>query len=367
MKVKITLLEEVLGSSPSNEDLLATYIASKAPTSDLTAEEVDNIKAQNAEERITVFPKTADGTPFLYDYQVKGMFKDSCKMLAKAGKAGYAGGKACAAIKAYKQAIDGLIFVTPREIPYDLHGMKVDFCERPLRAQTPMGERVGTTMTKSKNIFIMIALSFLLGVMITISEPDLQVLAGQVPSIPNMVLILTVAVGVGFFLVLALVRMLFGIQLSHMLLVFYAVVFTLAYFVPGDFLAVAFDSGGVTTGPMTVPFIMALGVGISAIRSDKRAADDSFGLVALCSIGPILAVLVLSMIYRPDVNAMSTGSEPIQIMDDTVQMWRAFMEEFPAYMKEIAISLLPIIVFFFFPSAIFPFRFHVHLQRDIYL
>ena len=98
---------------------------------------------------------------------------------------------------------------------------------------------------------------------------------------------------------------------------------------------------------MTVPFIMALGVGISAIRSDKRAADDSFGLVALCSIGPILAVLVLSMIYRPDVNAMSTASEPIQIMDDTVQMWHAFMEEFPAYMKEIAVSLLPIIVFFF--------------------
>lgn len=87
MKVKITLLEEILGSSPSNEELLATYIASKAPTGDLTAEEVDNIKAQNAEGRITVFPKTADGTPFLYDYQVKGMFKDSCKMLAKAGKA----------------------------------------------------------------------------------------------------------------------------------------------------------------------------------------------------------------------------------------------------------------------------------------
>ena len=91
MKVKITLLEEVLGSSPSNDELLATYIASKAPTGDLTAEEVDNIKAQNAEDRITVFPKTADGTPFLYDYQVKGMFKDSCKMLAKAGKAGDSG------------------------------------------------------------------------------------------------------------------------------------------------------------------------------------------------------------------------------------------------------------------------------------
>ena len=150
MKVKITLLEEVLGSSPSNEELLATYIASKAPTGDLTAEEVDNIKAQNAEDRVTVFPKTADGTPFLYDYQVKGVFKDSCKALATAGKAGYPGGKHCAALKAYKKAIDGLIFVSPREIPYNLHGLKMGFCERPLRAQTPMGERV--SIAKSETV-----------------------------------------------------------------------------------------------------------------------------------------------------------------------------------------------------------------------
>lgn len=149
MKVKITLTEDVLGSSPSNEELLATYISSKAPTDDLTAEEIANIKAQNAEDRITVFPKTADGKPFLYDYQVKGFFKDSCKMLAKAGKSGYPGGKACAAIKAYKQAIDGQIFVFPREIPYDLHGMKLDFCECPLRAQTPMGERVSIAKSES--------------------------------------------------------------------------------------------------------------------------------------------------------------------------------------------------------------------------
>ena len=213
-------------------------------------------------------------------------------------------------------------------------------------SMTPMGERVGTTMTKSKNIFVMVFLSFLLGAMITISEPDLQVLAGQVSSIPNMVLILAVAAGVGCFLVLALLRMLFGIPLSHMLLVFYGIVFLLSYFVPKDFLAVAFDSGGVTTGPMTVPFIMALGVGISAIRSDKRAADDSFGLVALCSIGPILAVLILSMIYHPNGSSVDASSAAIQIMDDTVQMWDAFMVELPEYMKEIAISLLPIIVFF---------------------
>lgn len=150
MKICITLTEEVLGSSPSNEELLASYIASKSPTDDLTAQEVDNIKAQAAEERTTIFPKTADGTPFIYDYQIKGMFKDSCKALATAGKAGYPGGKHCAALKAYKKAIDGLIFVSPREIPYNLHGLKMGFCERPLRAQTPMGERV--SIAKSETV-----------------------------------------------------------------------------------------------------------------------------------------------------------------------------------------------------------------------
>ena len=150
MKIRITLTEEVLGSSPSNEELLAAYIASKAPTDDLTAQEVDNIKAQAAEERTTIFPKTADGTPFIYDYQIKGMFKDSCKALATAGKAGYPGGKHCAALKAYKKAIDGLIFVSPREIPYNLHGLKMGFCERPLRAQTPLGERV--SIAKSETV-----------------------------------------------------------------------------------------------------------------------------------------------------------------------------------------------------------------------
>lgn len=150
MKVKITLLEEVLGSSPSNEELLATYIASKAPTDELTSEEIDNIKAQNAEDRITIFPRQADGTPFIYDYQIKGMLKDSCKALAVAGKAGYPGGKACAGLKAYKKLIDGLIFVSPREIPYNMNGMRMDYCERPLRASTPQGERV--SIAKSETV-----------------------------------------------------------------------------------------------------------------------------------------------------------------------------------------------------------------------
>ena len=135
-------------------------------------------------------------------------------------------------------------------------------------SMTPMGERVGTAVTRTRSLPVIVLMGFLLGFLITISEPDLQVLAGQVPAVPNMVLILAVAAGVGLFLVLALLRMLFGVPLPPMLVFFYAAVFLLALFVPRDFLAVAFDSGGVTTGPMTVPFIMALGLGVSSIRND---------------------------------------------------------------------------------------------------
>ena len=211
-------------------------------------------------------------------------------------------------------------------------------------AMSPMGERVGTAMTQSKKLWVVVALSFLLGFIITISEPDLQVLAQQVPAVPNLTLILAVACGVGVFLVVALLRMLFSIALPPFLVCFYAVIFILAFFVPKEFLSVAFDSGGVTTGPMTVPFIMALGVGISATRSDRHAADDSFGLVALCSIGPILAVMMLGMIYNPDSAAYTPPVIPE--IADSKQLWNLFAVEHPTYMKEIALSLLPIVLFF---------------------
>ena len=211
-------------------------------------------------------------------------------------------------------------------------------------SMTPMGERVGAAVTRSRSLPVIIGMGFLLGFLITISEPDLQVLAGQVPAVPNRTLILSVAAGVGIFLVLALLRMLLGVPLAPMLVFFYAVVFGLALFVPPDFLAVAFDSGGVTTGPMTVPFIMALGVGISAIRSDRRAAADSFGLVSLCSIGPILAVLVLGMIFRPEDGAYTPPVLPE--IADSVELWALFRSGLPTYMKEIAVSLLPITALF---------------------
>ena len=211
-------------------------------------------------------------------------------------------------------------------------------------SMTPMGEKIGARMTQTRKLWVVILLSFLLGIIITVSEPDLQVLASQVPSIPNRALILAVAVGVGLFLVLALLRMLFGIPLNTLLVSCYILVFLLAFFVPDSFRGVAFDSGGVTTGPMTVPFIMALGVGSAAIRNDRHAADDSFGLIALCSIGPILAVMVLGMIYQPSESSYSLAA--VTAVEDSVSLFRMFTYELPHYMLEICISLLPIIVFF---------------------
>ena len=202
-------------------------------------------------------------------------------------------------------------------------------------SMTPMGEHVGGSMLRTKKLGFIIIIGFILGFIITISEPDLQVLAEQVSSVPNLVLILSVALGVGAFLVVALLRILFGIALPPLLFSFYILVFILAMFVPENFLAVAFDSGGVTTGPMTVPFIMALGVGIASIRNDK--------LVALCSIGPILAVLILGLLYHTEGSA---ALEVVSEVENSIELGKLFAVALPKYFKEIAVSLFPIIAFF---------------------
>lgn len=207
-------------------------------------------------------------------------------------------------------------------------------------AMTPLGQGVGGRLMKSKRVILIVLVSFLMGVIITIAEPDLQVLANQVASIPNQVLIWTVAVGVGLFLVVAVLRILFHISLSKMLLVFYILLFLLSFFSPDAFTAVAFDSGGVTTGPMTVPFIMALGVGLSAARSDRDGASDSFGLVALCSVGPILMVLLLGIFYNP-TDAAYTATE-IPRIDTSYDVIMQFVSFLPQYGKEVLISMLPV-------------------------
>lgn len=211
-------------------------------------------------------------------------------------------------------------------------------------SMTQIGTHMGAKLTKSRKLWLILTVSFLLGVAITVAEPDLQVLATNVPNIDTTVLIITVSVGVGIFLLLSMLRILLVIPLRWMLLGFYALIFILAALVDKDFLAVAFDSGGVTTGPMTVPFIMALGVGVSSIRSDSHAQTDSFGLVALCSIGPILAVMLLGFIYRG--SADGTAAMVLSNYQDTVELGHNYISSLPAYLKEVVIALLPIVAFF---------------------
>ena len=207
-----------------------------------------------------------------------------------------------------------------------------------------IGNLIGAKMTKSRKLWFILAVSFLLGVAITMAEPDLQVLATNVPAIDKTVLIVTVSVGVGLFLMLCMVRILFSVSLRLLLIVFYALLFLGAFLSDAGFLSVAFDSGGVTTGPMTVPFIMALGVGVASIRSDENAKADSFGLVALCSIGPVMAVMLLGAIYPTDTQAdvgMVIGG-----FETTVELGGAYLRSLPTYMLEVAMALLPMFVFF---------------------
>ena len=207
-----------------------------------------------------------------------------------------------------------------------------------------IGNYMGSKLTKSRKLPLILTVSFALGVAITVAEPDLQVLATNVPAIDKTVLVVTVSVGVGFFLMLCMARILFSISLRLLLIIFYTIVFIGAFLSDAGFLSVAFDSGGVTTGPMTVPFIMALGVGVASIRSDENAKADSFGLVALCSIGPILAVMILSFCYP---GGESTAAQTAAIAaESTVAIGRSYWKAIPGMLLEVAVALAPIAVCF---------------------
>ncbi|MDR1929438.1 MAG: DUF1538 domain-containing protein [Treponema sp.] len=211
-------------------------------------------------------------------------------------------------------------------------------------AMMPLGEGIGIQLTKTSNLVLALAISFIMGMVITIAEPDLQVLALQTPSIPYFSLIVSVAAGVGFFLVIAVLRTLLKIRLSVLLFFSYLITFALAFFAPANFIPVAFDSGGVTTGPITVPFILSLGMGVTAIRTDKNSQDDSFGLVALCSVGPILAVLILGIFFNPQgAEAVSHTIPEVITSRDVVKI---FAVRFPGHTLEVLKALGAILVFF---------------------
>lgn len=207
-------------------------------------------------------------------------------------------------------------------------------------AMIPMGEGIGAGLVESKKQWLTIPIVFLMGFIITIAEPDLQLLANQVRTIPSHILILAVSCGVGVFLVLFLMKIYFKIKLGHMLAVLYGIVFILAIFVPKEFLSVAFDSGGVTTGPVSVPFILALGIGITSVR-ESRNENNSFGMIALCSVGPIFAIMILGLLYNPQ-NSVAPTVEAVTHSNIALHI----LKEFIKFLGEVGLAIFPIIVCF---------------------
>ncbi|MFP3041284.1 DUF1538 domain-containing protein [Treponema primitia] len=234
-------------------------------------------------------------------------------------------------------------------------------------AMMPMGEGIGAQLTKGQNVFLAVGISFLMGVIITIAEPDLMVLALQLAKSLNIwALIVTVGLGVGIFMAIAVLRVIIGVPLRFLLLFFYAVTFCLAYYMVKNgntaFVPVSFDSGGVTTGPITVPFMLAMCVGVASLRGDKSAKSDSFGFVALCSIGPIMSVMILGVALQiTEVPPNSLPAEEIAAIADYTDrdVVESFFFEFPATMKNVGTALGSILVFFFIFQLITR-RFHKH-------
>ena len=229
-------------------------------------------------------------------------------------------------------------------------------------AMTPMGTHVGAGLSRQKKLGLLLSVCFVLGMLITVAEPDLQVLANQVSAVMNgMVLIYAVGLGVGAFLVFAVLKIVFRKSLSQLLMLFYMLLFALALMlvVSGNeaLLPMGFDSGGVTTGPITVPFIMALGVGISNVLGDRKSKDSSFGLVALCSVGPILAVLVLGIFSRSDLSYQVPG---YTVSEDIAG---AFLHTAAHTCKEVGIALGLIVVFFLICQLLFLKLTKKHLLR----
>ena len=216
---------------------------------------------------------------------------------------------------------------------------------------TPMGNQIGNKLVEKKNLLLFILTSLILGILITVAEPDLQVLGKQMPDMTmftlfgkdfsvGTALICAVAVGVGLFLMFSVLRIMLELDLSKVFLILYIVVFAAAFLANPEYLAIGFDSGGVTTGPITVPFILALGVGIASVRGGESSQDDSFGLVGLCSVGPILTVLLMSMFIKDEA---IYEIAPIPEAASFAAIAKIYLHAFPIYAEEVALALSPIL------------------------
>ncbi|MFA6689073.1 MAG: DUF1538 domain-containing protein [Sphaerochaetaceae bacterium] len=213
----------------------------------------------------------------------------------------------------------------------------------------PVGQHVGSSLTKKKNLPVMLILGFVIGFVITVAEPDVQVLASQVATvdgtIPRTPLIMMIAIGVGLFVALGLARIVFQIKLRWILICSYLILFLIASLTSSEFVGIGFDAGGATTGPMTVPFIMALGLGVASVKkheNPEQSQDDSFGLVGIASVGPIMAVLVMGMIFGGG-NGDATAAAQSAAADE-YSILQHFLHIVPEVFVEVAKALAPLVV-----------------------
>ena len=224
-----------------------------------------------------------------------------------------------------------------------------------LGADTSMiiiGEEIGAKLVRLKKVWIILPVCFVIGVLVTVAEPDLKVLADQTPIVETQTMVWSVGIGVGLFLALAFLRIFLQIRINVLFIILYAVTFIFACspLISPSFIPTAFDSGGVTTGPITVPFIMALGLGLSSIRGDKTSEEDSFGLVAMCSIGPILTVLILGAANSTDTPEQTIA--PIGSYETVSEVFGQFVHALPHYMKDVFSAIIPIVAFFLLFNAV---------------
>ena len=220
-----------------------------------------------------------------------------------------------------------------------------------------IGEKVGNILVKKSRLFISCILIFIIGIVITVAEPDLKVLAEQMTSIPNIILILSVGIGVGMFLVFAVLKTKYNINLTKMLIFAYIIIFLILFITPNEFIPLAFDSGGVTTGPISVPFIVALGVGLASVNVSKKEKESSFGLVGLCSVGPILVVLLLGIIFNLNTSYVPSVVKQYESLFEVISVYSTGIL---SYFIEVLEAIIPILVVYLY----FLFRYKITNKKD---
>lgn len=215
---------------------------------------------------------------------------------------------------------------------------------------TPIGNIMGSTIAKRNKLWIVVIAGLILGLFISIAEPDLHILAGQVDFVTSGLIskesiVIIVSIGIATTLSLGLVRIVHNIPLCKVLTVLYSIIFILALFTSREFLAISFDASGATTGALTVPFILALAVGISAMKKDSKASEkDSFGLVAIASTGAILSVMIMSIISKTDTITASLDYN--EATSTSTSIISPFIQPIATTAFEVFLALFPILIIF---------------------